>query len=116
MRQTMRCPSALQAYALDEQTESRARTTRIFRMGRTLLYVASLPHLGLRKLLLHGVEPLLGVADDDDRRRAAEVLLGELLVLRGCHRLDGRDVAVDLAEVDAVDRQLADAARDPCVR
>src|ERR1051325_11162017 len=115
--QTMRCPSWPHAKAFDAQRTSSARTAQIFRMPSTLLHLARLPDLHVRKLLLQPRHvDLLHVADDDDRRGAAEVLLGELLDLRGRHRLHRGDVALDLVELDVVQRQLADPAGQTRIR
>src|SRR5437868_7052400 len=90
MRQTMRWPSCPQAKAFDADTMSSARTPTIFRMPRSvggaekptpLLHRRRRHDLRLRELLLQRVEELLRVADDDDRRRAGQALLGELLDL-----------------------------------
>lgn len=93
--------------ARPEDDDPRSSGTR---SSVALLHVRGLDHLGVRKLLLHRVEELLRVADDDDRRRVAEAFLGKLFDLRGSHRLHRRDVAADLLEADPVQRQLADAA------
>src|SRR5215218_4756390 len=69
------------------------------------------------ELLAQRLDEVLSVADDDDGGvRRAEARAGELLYLRGRHRLHARDVAVDLVEAQPVQRERRDLRDEPLGR
>src|SRR3954454_16108350 len=68
-------------------------------------------------MLLQLRQELLRVADDDDARAVGrEMRRGELLDVTCTNRLHAADVAIDLVETEAVQRERSDAADDSGVR
>src|SRR5437588_11188129 len=102
------------------QPPSRRRYEGLLRFSqrwRIHIQLVDRNHFNVLEALLQRGQELLRIADDDDARIVAtEVCGGELPDVGRGDGLYAADVAVDLVEAQAVQRERADAADDAGVR